>query len=763
MSSVLSQIKSVNEFLGDLHDAVKDTPWPKAIGYALPWASYIGEALADAVGPIKFITTLWQKGTAVTDVNEQGILIGRLAFQRSVQQAFQAVVVHIAPLGKISSQFVDRDKSPEQGVTFDAFTLESAAAHPFFVRSRDVLEKFLQSIDMDETIRARVVSEVSRRFVNNFSLILGHRDNKERFHEFREMLKTGVDVKSLLDQHAAYQRWLFEEQRVLNYEPFALQHTYIETDCGELSWKEYQELVKKPGTSEPGRDPFAEESTPRQAAVQRIIELVKDPKFKECIVIQGHAGAGKSSLTKRLCCELLDEGFRPIRIELKDLDVTSTDVHISELLPMAVKLGDEAYDSELVDRFLPRNSSLEEAIKGDLRSVDSQKISNYVLILDAWDEVSIGASEGYQQAIDKLLHRLRDQYLSQRLGCHVRVILSGRPSDAVMQSGFLKDDSVILTMRPFVPDQLKDFVKRVKQALKLQPVRLPANWEQEGVWARWSLDNTSKTDPVEQRFREAFEKRAKKEVTPDEALEILGLPLLCQLALRLIAEWEGDAQRVLDNTTVLYRSLVDMLGMGAKLQDQNLIGDAPHLGGDELRNLLRSTAEAMSVRGVESISRAELEARIGEDCDELERRVEKLARDQVLSRLMVSFFFKGGHKDLGCEFSHKSFREYLFAEQIVEELRKFGQGTESFSEKPVKDYWRDFDERDPRFVLSRRMAELLGPNWLTNEVGQHLTRLIGWEIARSAGREPYAIPERLRCCRFRGQSNSLFSPVGILM
>lgn len=96
MSSVLSQIKSVNKFLGDLHEAVKDTPWPAAIAQALPWSAYIGEALADAVGPIKFITTLWSKYSAVTDVNEQGILIGRLAFQRSVQQAFQAVIVEIA-------------------------------------------------------------------------------------------------------------------------------------------------------------------------------------------------------------------------------------------------------------------------------------------------------------------------------------------------------------------------------------------------------------------------------------------------------------------------------------------------------------------------------------------------------------------------------------------------------------------------------------------------------------------------------------------
>ena len=100
--NVLSEIKSVNEFLGDLQNAVKDTPWPAAVAAALPWAGLVGEALADAIAPVKFLTKLWEKYSAVTDINGQGVLIGRMSFQRSVQQAFQAVVVHVAPLGQIA-------------------------------------------------------------------------------------------------------------------------------------------------------------------------------------------------------------------------------------------------------------------------------------------------------------------------------------------------------------------------------------------------------------------------------------------------------------------------------------------------------------------------------------------------------------------------------------------------------------------------------------------------------------------------------------
>jgi hypothetical protein len=39
---------------------------------------------------------------------------------------------------------------------------------------------------------------------------------------------------------------------------------------------------------------------------------------------------------------------------------------------------------------------------------------------------------------------------------------------------------------------------------------------------------------------------------------------------------------------------------------------------------------------------------------------------------MISFYFKGGREDRGCEFLHKSFREYLYAEAVVEMLKDYG-------------------------------------------------------------------------------------------
>ena len=54
------------------------------------------------------------------------------------------------------------------------------------------------------------------------------------------------------------------------------------------------------------------------------------------------------------------------------------------------------------------------------------------------------------------------------------------------------------------------------------------------------------------------------------------------------------------------------------------------------------------------------------------KRGDAYAEDHPLTRLMISFYFKGGQPEQGCEFAHKSFREYLFAECIVETLKEYG-------------------------------------------------------------------------------------------
>jgi hypothetical protein len=103
---------------------------------------------------------------------------------------------------------------------------------------------------------------------------------------------------------------------------------------------------------------------------------------------------------------------------------------------------------------------------------------------------------------------------------------------------------------------------------------------------------------------------------------------------------------------------------------------------------------------------------------------------------MISFYFKGGQPEQGCEFAHKSFREYLFAERVVETLKEYGRrmNERDAERRPARDYWRDFSREEDRlrYDFSRELAYLLAPQWVAPNVWDHLRHLIEWEISRAA-------------------------------
>jgi hypothetical protein len=197
---------------------------------------------------------------------------------------------------------------------------------------------------------------------------------------------------------------------------------------------------------------------------------------------------------------------------------------------------------------------------------------------------------------------------------------------------------------------------------------------------------------------------------------------------------------MVENPTLLYRSLTDLTceKAGKAAFDYRDRGDEVERQrrevGWKLRERLRRTAAAMSMLGVEHISREEWMRRALQD--EKEERETHAAEDHPLTRLMISFYFKGGLPEQGCEFAHKSFREYLFAECIVETLKEYGRRLAERESRrpPSRDYWRDFSREEDRlrYDFSREMAYLLAPQWVAPNVWDHLQHLIEWEISRAA-------------------------------
>jgi uncharacterized protein YjbI with pentapeptide repeats len=364
-------------------------------------------------------------------------------------------------------------------------------------------------------------------------------------------------------------------------------------------------------------------------------------------------------------------------------------------------------------------------------------ISPYVLILDAWDEISMNVSQGFKVRLNKFLGELRSVFLRPNLEVPVRVILTGRPSTEVAESTFMQEQTPLLTLRPWNPNDLSAYFSELSRAVNERPLT-----DVEGTG--WPNIDVARFAGATRQYRAEFEEMLEKGRSEHtyagsgSTLEILGMPLLAFLAARLLTEASEDAAKaLLDNPTTLFRSLLDLTcsssGRYAAFTDK--VGEEAKFRGNELRDLLRHTASAMTVYGKENISYDELEQRLELEGIDVQDRVNKDTTDHPLSQLIVSYYFKGGHTDLGCEFMHKSFREYLFAEEIVEALKKYGAQHASGTLPQREPYWAEFPSSDPRYDFARVMANRLGAQWLTPEVARNLGNLMKWEIERSGAKE----------------------------
>lgn len=744
----VGRLKSIADFLSDAVDAFKDTSVVSAVAQAAPWADALGAALSETVPPVKFALELFKGLTEEHEPDALGFLAATLAYQRAVEQTITSIEspsnAKKAGAGVKKSL---RDAEPSSTVEMKKFSFKNANEHPFVLSADEALRVWVQSVGYGDAQYRAIKLGVHRRFVSNLKTILSHGGLKDRFAPFTQRMELGTEEEQAYDallEHAEHQRRLFEEAPVFEKEPFALENVYVDTECGVLKWgaisKEQHAPDKIQGKGQDRVDPFSEKWGGRQPLIETVMGLIGDPKLKDAIVVQGVAGSGKSSFTLKLCSELIREGLHPIRVRLRDINLSRP---VVEALPRALFPADRYGAPEAQAGPRPDDLFLGGAIFKEWTTFRDTKICPYVLILDGWDEISISATTGFKVRVTNMLSELRSEYL-RGTQVPVRVILTGRPSDAVSESKFLLESTDVLTMRPLRPEQVKEFVGKLKKALEDRPVNVEVKDEKEV----WSITDTARFDAVIESYKVDFEATLKASeegrvqaqeegAAPTGSMAVLGLPLLTHLAVRLMSRWRGDdLSPLIQNPTTLYRSLVDLTCEkgGASAFDRLNLGEQFRITGAQLRELLWKTATAMTVYGQESISFFELALRLGLDVDDLDRRINSATEDHVLSQLMVSFFFKGGQRHLGCEFLHKSFREYLYAEGIVEALKAYGREVED-APAGREQYWADFAPADPRHDFSRRLSEALAAQWLSPEVIGHLEQLIKWEVGRAGGRE----------------------------
>lgn len=536
--------------------------------------------------------------------------------------------------------------------------------------------------------------------------------------QLRNLQAARPSAESYLAAHHAWLRYQYNNAPLWGREPFSLADVYVETECGRLSWGEITDEKKR-------RDPFRddEDNGGRHDLVAAAMEAILDPKLREPIVVQGPPGSGKSAFTLRLANELLDRGLKPILVRFRDFRLTLDNA--GELIEDALRIGPTEEEPPR-----PREPIVTPDLLDRPHETDKGRIAECVFILDGWDEVSLTGNASYQAQLRTWLPRLRE-FLVGRPGAPLRLVLTGRPSAEVRGSGILRKDTPIHTVRGMRPAALTRFARTLATHLGQGPTNADGE--------SWSID-LERIAPILQRYESWHnEQRHKDDVS--SGMDVLGSPLLAFLVFRTLADFEGDAATLVEQPTALYKALIDVtVAHAGKGQDEKVEG-AVHRGGERLRFLLHRVACIITILGQEAVSFTELDYRLETDAafrkwytagDDLLGAVNEQEHASALQELVVNFYFKGGNTALGCEFLHKSFREYLFAESVVAVLLEISAGKSGPLENPKQRYWEDFQDGTPQFVTSRSLSRLLAPQWLTLDIATHLF----WLIEQAVEKEP---------------------------
>jgi dsDNA-binding SOS-regulon protein len=762
---MLGPAKTVSEYLGKAAKYLKEGKGlAKSLAESAPWLKDVAEAAGAATPIIGFAMKLAEKWLEQTHPYELGGVACTLVYQdaarEAVEQAWTSALGYQDAM-KIDDRLAERIRSlpPAEEADLSSFSRDAALQHAFVRRADYILGELTRAAGLDEEQRVNIFNITHERFIRKLDLLLSDKKTAPKFAPFKMWMEMDGGRQAALGAlqiHAKYQRNQYLSEPLFKREPYALQHIYVSTECGKLAWG----AIRGPRDARRGedlarpterRDPFSENHGGRHNLLDTVMGFITDRNFKEPIVIQGVAGAGKSSFTLRLCARLWEKGFHPLRIRLKRLRLSSS---LIDALNEAVELADE---DRVADLPVARPKDL--LLGGEIFRTPyggDHSLCRYVLILDGWDELDLSDSRPFREKVGEMLREVRRVFLDPQRTPRVRVIVTGRPSADVAESKFLNDDTPVLTMRPIRPQQLREFVERLDDALGSVPPYVEVENPDE-----WRAPHRHTLDKAFGKYEETFNASLPKydedgkimepgRAPKSNSLEVLGLPLLAYLTIRVMAQavrsggplekQQAAINEMVENPTLLYRSLIDLTceKAGKAAFDAHDRCDEVERQWREvgwtLRERLRRTAAAMSVLSVEHISREEWKRRALQD--EREERETQIAEDHPLTRLMISFYFKGGQPEQGCEFAHKSFREYLFAECVVERLKEYGRRlTEREAERPPsRNYWRDFSREENRqlYEFSRDLAYLLAPQWVAPNVWDHLQHLIEWEISRAA-------------------------------
>jgi tetratricopeptide (TPR) repeat protein len=214
-----------------------------------------------------------------------------------------------------------------------------------------------------------------------------------------------------------------------------------------------------------------------------------------------------------------------------------------------------------------------------------------------------------------------------------------------------------------------------------------------------------------------------KEIQDNLAREPLLLYLLGRMhrEQRLNVQMFAEAQGITAKIRIYDESVKWVLDKQREDENLRLAG----LESEDLRRFMTEAALCVVQSGNECAKVAMLEARLRDSNDPVAKLIQKARQDtplenvkeeKVLNNLLTAFYIKPASGDKGgsVEFTHKSFGEFLFAEQLVE---SFLDWTEPGTKRRRQEYMVSTEE------MEKQIYDLLGYGNLTPEIVDYLRGL----------------------------------------
>ncbi len=715
-AKAIKDFKNINKWFSDTCSAFKGTELVEALKVTLPWAENIVDAAGESFAVAKFVCKIFENYTKITDTFELAYLACVETYKGSLIEAIKIIgEPKDKNISKLQLQDINENEiNPED---FEDFDFSSSINNTFISKYEKNCEKFLKACGYNEEQIFKILRKVRERYNINFNKLLA--ENPKNFQAVINHLELGkkdeeIKARKDLENYAYLNNYFFTSESVFFENNYSLSDIYEQVECGCLSWKEICNRQNRDdlGYNRPKKalDVFDEETGGRELINKIVSELI-DGDYNEPIVIQGPAGSGKSSFTLWLNNKLMEEGLTPIRIQFKHIDFNG-DFDLYSELHNAVKTATASLKSSIEPKkddfscLSSENVFLNGKIFEDTTTYyKNNKLCPYVLILDGWDELSLAQSQTFKDRIDKVLATVKKNLITSNDKSKVKIIVTGRPTeDVTKDSNFITPNTKILTIKPLNPESLNNLFDNI---VKHSQYPDHAKMKEE-------------IKSIIEAYTEYFNSRTEQELI-NQHYEAIGMPLLAALVLKLASNEDYQLKELFNNPTDLYRSLADLTveygGRDEKAFDKikkNIYAASNQKM--DLRSLFREIAIAISILGKESISSYELETRLLHPENNISTQVEDIIKKDSISRLYALFYFKAGHKSYGCEFIHKSFREYFFAEALIVKLIQAGSDLKINNNEETK------------IKHFKKLSCILAPRWLTPEINNHVKNLIEYHI-----------------------------------